>query len=223
MGGADDAVRACPGRSAAAARRLVGKYGPARVVTACRVFAHIDDMHKVTEANRSLLRPYGLFVFEIHNLPDFLETSQVDMMYREHLMHYSLEPLPRLFAQHGMEIFDVVRIPIPFCSIRVSAQREESPRPEPVNPAVGEPLDFEFRLGPDSPATFDASLERQGRVVPGTLNPIVSSEVFRADSADVALLCACNDKAEVAAAEAEFLGRGERKLLRLPDPVLEAP
>ena len=69
----------------------------------------------------------------------------------------------------------------------------------------------------------DASPERQGRVVPGTLNPIVAPEVFRADSADVALLFAYNYKAEVAAAEKEFLERGGRFLLPLPEPVLEAP
>jgi hypothetical protein len=193
-------------------------------------------------------------------------------------MHHSLRPLAHLFAQYGMEIFDVARIPIHFGSIRVSAQRTGSPKPEPVSPAVRELLDFEVRLGLDSPATFDAfagqvlarrdrlrqivldlvekgrrvvgygasgratmhlnlcglgpasipyvvdaSPERQGRLVPGTLNPIVAPAVFRSDPADVALLFAYNYRAEVAAAETEFLGRGGQFLLPLPEPVLEGP
>jgi methylation protein EvaC len=264
--------------SPAAATRLVEEHGLARVVTACNVFAHIDDMHEAMSAIRTLLRPDGLFVCEVHYLPDLVETFQVDMMYHEHLMHHSLRPLANLFAQYGMEIFDVARIPIHFGSIRVYVQREGSPRPEAMSPSVGQLRALEIGLGLDSPATFDAfarevfarrdrlrelvlglvkqgrrvvgygasgratmhlnlcglgpesipyvvdaSPERQGRVVPGTLNPIVAPEVFRADSADVALLFAYNYKAEVAAAEKEFLERGGRFLLPLPEPVLETP
>lgn len=262
--------------SPAAAARLVAEHGSARVVTACNVFAHIDDMHEATSAISTLLQPDGLFVCEVHYLPDLIDTYQVDMMYHEHLMHHSLRPLAHLFAQYGMEIFDVARIPIHFGSIRVYAQRKGSPRPEPASPSVRELLDLEIRLGLDAPATFDAfagevlsrrdrlrqlvldlvgrgrrvvgygasgratmhlnlcglgpekipyvvdaSSERQGRVVPGTRNPIVAPEVFRADSADVALLFAYNYKAEVAAAEKPFLERGGRFLLPLPEPVLE--
>lgn len=262
----------------ATARRLVAEHGPARVVTACNVFAHIDDMHEAMEAIRLLLGSDGLFVCEVHYLPDLVETFQVDMMYHEHLMHHSLRPLVHLFEQFGMEVFDVARIPIHFGSIRVSAQRKGSPRPEPVSPAVTELLELEVRLGLDSTATFDAfaaqvlarrdrlrrlvldlvdrgrrvvgygasgratmhlnlcglgpasipyvvdaSPERQGRLVPGTLNPIVAPAAFRSDSAHVALLFAYNYRAEVAAAEAAFLGRGGRFLLPLPEPVLEAP
>jgi len=259
----------------AAAGRLVEEHGPARVVTACNVFAHIDDMHEAMSAIRALLRPDGLFVCEVHYLPDLLETFQVDMMYDEHLMHHSLRPLAHLFAQYGIGIFDVARIPIHFGSIRVYAQREGSPRPEPVSPAVRELLDLEVGLGLDSPATFDEfarqvfarrdrlrelvlglvergrrvvgygasgratmhlnlcrlgpetipyvvdeSPERIGRVVPGTGNPIVSPDVFRADAPDVALLFAYNYRAEVAAKERDFLERGGRFLLPLPEPVL---
>lgn len=260
----------------AAAAGLVEAHGPARVVTACNVFAHIDDMHEAMEAISLLLRPDGLFVCEVHYLPDLVETFQADMMYHEHLMHHSLRPLGHLFAQYGMEVFDVLRIPIHCGSIRVWAQRRESPRPEPVSPSVRELLDLEVRLGLDSPATFDAfagevlarrdrlrelvlglvdrgrrvvgygasgratmhlnlcglgpgsipyvvdaSPERQGRVVPGTRNPIVTPESFRADTADVALLFAYNYREEVAAAEKRFLERGGRFLIPLPEPHLE--
>ncbi len=262
--------------SPAAAGRLVEEYGPARVVTACNVFAHIDDMHEAVNAISVLLRPDGLFVCEVHYLPDLVETYQVDMMYHEHLMHHSLRPLAHLFATYGLEIFDVARIPIHCGSIRVYVQRKGSPRPEPRSPAVSQLLDLEIRLGLDLPSTFDAfagqvlarrdrlrqlvldlvergrrvvgygasgratmhlnlcglgpgaipyvvdaSPERQGRVVPGTRNPIVAPELFRADTADVALLFAYNYRSEVAAAEQEFLARGGRFLLPLPEPVLE--
>jgi methylation protein EvaC len=262
--------------SPAGAERLVAAHGPARVVTACNVFAHIDDMHEAMGAIRGLLRPDGLFVCEVHYLPDLLETFQVDMMYHEHLMHHALRPLGVLFAQYGMKVFDVERIPIHCGSIRVYSQREGSPRPEPESPAVEELLGLETRLGLDSPSTFDgfavqvharrdrlrqlvlelvdagrrvvgygasgratmhlnlcglgpgaipyvvdASPERQGRIVPGTRNPIVAPEVFRSDRADVALLFAYNYRAEVAAAERAFVERGGRFLLPLPEPVLE--
>jgi SAM-dependent methyltransferase len=258
------------------ARRLVATHGPARVVTASNVFAHIDDMHDAMAAISELLAPDGLFVFEVHYLPRLLETYQVDMMYHEHLMHHSLRPLARLLEPYGLEIFDVEEIPIHCGSIRVYSQRRSSPHREPVSPSVERLRQLEMRMRLDLPETFEAfgkevvasrdrliqivtdlissgkrvvgygasgratmhlnmcrfvsdtipyvvdeSVERQGRFVPGTGNPIVSPEVFRADAADVALLFAYNYLDEVTRKEQAFLHRGGRFLLPLPEPTIQ--
>ena len=113
-------------------------------------------MHEAMSAIRTLFRPDGLFVCEVHYLPDLVETFQVDMMYHEHLMHHSLRPLAHLFAQYGMEIFDVARIPIHFGSIRVYVQREGSPRPEAVSPSVGRLRALRSGSASTRRATFDA-------------------------------------------------------------------
>ena len=70
------------------------------------------------------------------------------------------------------------------------------------------------------PYVVDASPERQGRLVPVTHNPVVSPAAFRADRAEVALLFAYNYLAEVTRAEHDFVDRGGRFLVPLPEPTL---
>ena len=69
------------------------EHGPARVVTATNVFAHILDVHEVVEAVLALLDDDGVFISESHYLGDLVETLQYDTIYHEHLRYYSLTSL----------------------------------------------------------------------------------------------------------------------------------
>lgn len=101
------------------ARNVRASHGPARVITAANVFAHITDIHAVVEAIKTLLADGGIFISENHYLLDLLKTVQYDTIYHEHLRYYSLGSLQALFDAHGMEIIRVQRIPTHGGSIRV--------------------------------------------------------------------------------------------------------
>jgi hypothetical protein len=120
------------------------KFGPARIITAANVFAHIGDVHAVIEGITALLRRDGAFISENHYLLSLIETLQYDTIYHEHLRYYHLAALKPLLEGHGLEIFDVQRIPTHGGSIRVySAFRGE----QTVRPSVAQALKAEEKAG----------------------------------------------------------------------------
>jgi hypothetical protein len=118
--------------------------GPAQVITAANVFAHIGDVHGVVDGILRLLDDGGAFISESHYLGDLIRTLQYDTIYHEHLRYYSVGSLSELFHRHGMEIFHVRRIPTHGGSIRVYAQRRGV---RPVGPSVRSFLDEERAQG----------------------------------------------------------------------------
>jgi hypothetical protein len=105
------------------AHELVRDHGKAKVVTATNVFAHIEDVHGVTESILGMLRPDGLFVSESHYFLSLVQTLQYDTIYHEHLRYYSLRSLSSLFAGHDLEIVHARQISTHGGSIRVYAAR----------------------------------------------------------------------------------------------------
>jgi len=107
--------------------------GPASIVTATNVFAHIEQPHEIVDSIVSMLKPDGVFISESHYLMSLLETLQYDTIYHEHLRYYSLHSLQRLLAAHDLEIIHAKRIPTHGGSIRVYAARRGM---HPVQPSV---------------------------------------------------------------------------------------
>ncbi|MEK6872571.1 MAG: class I SAM-dependent methyltransferase [Nanoarchaeota archaeon] len=64
----------------------------------------------------------------------------------------------------------------------------------------------------------DSTLYKQGLYTPGKHIPIVSPEVFHNDNADYAILFAWNHVEEIMEKEQEFLKRGGRFIVHLPEP-----
>src|SRR5262245_47047379 len=63
------------------ARDVRASHGPARLLTAANVFAHIDDVHMVVDGVRELLADDGVFVSESHYLFALIDTLQYDTVY----------------------------------------------------------------------------------------------------------------------------------------------
>lgn len=128
----------------ALAARLRAERGPADLITAANVFAHIGDIHAVVDGIVELLGPDGAFVSESHYLVDLVDTVQYDTVYHEHLRYYHLGSISRLLAAHGLEVFHVKRIPTHGGSIRVYSARKGARR---ALPSVAERLADERARG----------------------------------------------------------------------------
>ncbi len=107
----------------ALARQVAQAHGPARLVTATNVFAHMPDVEAIVDGIASLLAPDGVFISESHYFGDLVATLQYDTIYHEHLRYYTVRSLQGLLARHGFRVFRVQRIPTHGGSIRVSASR----------------------------------------------------------------------------------------------------
>ncbi len=253
------------------------QYGAADLVCANNVFAHIDDMHEPMRAITQLLKPEGIFVFEVHYLVSLIESYQFDMIYHEHMMHHSLMALEYLTNLYQMEIFDAKRVPTHAGSIRVYAQKKNTGK-YLRSANVAKLLEYEHKIGLDREEIFikfgkdvyqkrddlikliadlhaqgkkivgygasgrasvhlnfckfgttvmpyvtDASHERQGRLIPGMHNPIVPPDHLKEDKPDYALLFAYNYFDEVMGKEQEFIRRGGRFIVPLPEPKIIEP
>ena len=108
------------------AKDISKKYGPARIITASNVFAHVDNLEDFIKGVKILIGEKGIFAIEVHwvaNLLGLAGTGGFDQIYHEHLCYFSLSALEKLFNKFGLKIFGVELIPIHGISLRVYAGR----------------------------------------------------------------------------------------------------
>jgi hypothetical protein len=127
------------------ARKVRTEQGAAKIVTATNCFAHIEDVHAITDGIVEMLGEKGVFISESHYLIGLLDRLQYDTVYHEHLRYYSLHSLRHLLEMHGLEVFHARQIPTHGGSIRVYAARKGD---YPVRASVEEILRAEPH-GPD--------------------------------------------------------------------------
>lgn len=91
------------------ATRVLDEYGKADAITACGCFAHIAALDAVMKGIVKLLGPRGVFASDNQYWLDMVQRLHYDNTFHQHLRYYSIRPLDHLFAQYGLEIFDVER------------------------------------------------------------------------------------------------------------------
>jgi hypothetical protein len=87
--------------SAKVARDVVSALGPARVITASNVLAHVSDQHDFMAGVTALLAPGGTFITENHDVYEVIAGLQIDTVYHEHLRYWSPATLGYLLNMHG--------------------------------------------------------------------------------------------------------------------------
>ena len=110
--------------------------GPAKVITACNVLAHVPDVHDFMAGVGYLLADDGVFVTENHDVASITSGLQVDTVYHEHLRYYSVASLSRLLALHDLEVAAVERIGTHGGSFRVTARKERGGLQERADKAM---------------------------------------------------------------------------------------
>lgn len=93
------------------AEKLVREIGRPKVITAANVFAHADGLQDFVKGVAACLAPGGVFAIECPYAVDFIEKSEFDTAYHEHLSYIGITPLTVLMKKHGLEVFDVEHFP----------------------------------------------------------------------------------------------------------------
>ncbi|TSC70640.1 MAG: C-methyltransferase [Parcubacteria group bacterium Gr01-1014_46] len=101
------------------AEDILHNEGPAKVIVANNVMAHINNIKDVFTGVKILLSPKGQFIFEVHWVGNLLTDGGFDQIYHEHFYYHSLHSLKHLIDSLGMVVRDVKSIPIHGESIRV--------------------------------------------------------------------------------------------------------
>ena len=137
------------GKQSASALRTAR--GSADLILGNNVFAHAPDTNDFVAGVAELLKPDGWVVFEFPYGVEMLDKAEFDTIYHEHVFYFTLTPLVPLFARHGLEIFDVERLPIHGGSLRVYACKRGV---EPIRATVLKTLETEEKLGVTSTAYY---------------------------------------------------------------------
>ena len=86
------------------------------------VLAHVPDINDFVAGMKILLSADGVITMEFPHLLRMMESNQFDTIYHEHFSYLSFQTVKKIFAHHGLAMFDVEELPTHGGSIRIYAQ-----------------------------------------------------------------------------------------------------
>lgn len=112
------------------ARGLVADGWGADLIIGNNVLAHVPDLNDFVKGLKVLLKPTGLITMEFPHLVQLMEQNQFDTIYHEHFSYFSFLAVEKVFARHGMTLFDVEELPTHGGSLRIYARHaQDSSKP----------------------------------------------------------------------------------------------
>jgi SAM-dependent methyltransferase len=141
------------------ARELVAEGVQADLVCAANVLAQVPDVNDFVGGIKLLLKPGGVVTIEFPHLMRLMAENQFDTIYHEHFSYFSFMTAERIFAAHGLTLFDVEDLPTHGGSLRVYARHAEDAS-RPVGERVTQLRGREASAGLDSLETYDSFTEQ---------------------------------------------------------------
>jgi SAM-dependent methyltransferase len=89
------------------------------------VLAHVPDINDFVAGMKLALKPGGVITMEFPHLLRLIELNQWDTIYHEHYSYLSFGTVGRVFAAHGLRLFDVQELPTHGGSLRIFACHDE--------------------------------------------------------------------------------------------------
>ena len=143
---------------AAAARDLAAAGEGANLLIGNNVLAHVPALNDFVEGIQRLLQPNGIATLEFPHLLRLIAQTEFDTIYHEHVSYFSFGAVERVFAHHGLTIFDVEELPTHGGSLRIYACRAELARS--IEPTVDELRRREQDEGLEQLDTYSALADR---------------------------------------------------------------
>jgi SAM-dependent methyltransferase len=141
------------------AREMVSKGQAADLVIGNNVLAQVPDLNDFVGGIRILLKPGGVATLEFPHLERLMAENQYDTIYHEHFSYFSLITAERIFAAHGLVLFDVDEIPTHGGSIRIYLRHVDD-EAKPVTSAVLSLRARELAAGLNQIHTYKAFAEQ---------------------------------------------------------------
>ncbi len=243
-----------------------------KVITSIAMFYDLENPHAFVGDIKSSLHEEGVWILELSYLPAMLAMNSFDTICHEHLEYYSLAPMERLLAEHGLEVIDVTLNDINGGSFRIAAGHAGKMKPsDDARDRVQQLRLREFELALDTDAPFavfrknietirkdirsflkkaraqkklvhgygastkgnttlqycgitpdllpaiaDRNEDKWGTKTVGTNIPIISEEASREQKPDFYLALPWHFISEFQKRERDFLGRGGKFVLPMP-------
>ena len=107
------------------ARELVAAGTRADLVCGSNVLAQVPDVNDFVGGIKILLAPSGVLTIEFPHLMRLMAENQFDTIYHEHFSYFSFLTAERIFAAHGLTLFDVEELPTHGGSLRIYGRHVE--------------------------------------------------------------------------------------------------
>src|SRR6266566_3914489 len=128
------------------ARELAAAGKQADLLLGNNVLAQVPELNDFVAGMKILLAPGGVITMEFPHLLRLMEDNQFDTIYHEHFSYFSFLTAERIFAAHGLTLFDVDELTTHGGSLRIYARHVDDST-KPVGPRVHELLAREEAAG----------------------------------------------------------------------------
>jgi len=158
------------------AAELAAEGRGADLIVANNVLAQVPDLNDFVAGMRRLLKPGGTVTVEFPHLVRLMEGNQFDTIYHEHFSYFSLGTARRIFAGHGLELFDVEELPTHGGSLRLYARHAGGGDGQPPSPRVEELAAREAAAGMETLVPYLGFGERVAETKRGLLEFLVKAK-----------------------------------------------
>jgi hypothetical protein len=108
------------------AEQLRGESTQADLIAGNNVLAQVPDINDFVGGLKLLLKPTGVITIEFPHLMCLMEENQFDTIYHEHFSYFSFITVEKIFAAHGLTLFDVEELPTHGGSLRIYGRHTEN-------------------------------------------------------------------------------------------------
>ena len=113
-----------------ATAREVGAMMNADLLIGNNVLAHVPDLNDFVGGMKILLGPRGVITMEFPHLLHLIDRNEWDTIYHEHFSYFSFLTVSKVFAAHGLTLFDVEELrPTAARCASTGATRTTTPSP----------------------------------------------------------------------------------------------
>jgi len=147
----------------------------ADLIAGNNVLAHVPDLNDFVRGMSVLLKPGGVVTMEFPHLLRLMQENQFDTIYHEHFSYFSFVVAERVFAAHGLTLFDVEEIPTHGGSLRIYA-RHAANAALPVSAKVTELRRREQAAGLERAETYHLFAEQVKATKRGLLKFLIAAK-----------------------------------------------
>ena len=110
----------------ATAAVIAQESGRADLLLGNNVLAHVPALNDFVAGMKLLLKPTGVITMEFPHLYRLMERNQFDTIYHEHFSYFNFFTVEKVFANHGLTLFDVDELDTHGGSLRIYARHAEN-------------------------------------------------------------------------------------------------
>ena len=108
------------------AKELAEQNKKADLLLGNNVLAHVPDINDFVAGMKIVLSQQGVITMEFPHLLQLITQNQFDTIYHEHFSYLSFTTVEKIFAYHGLILFDVEELSTHGGSLRIYAKHEDN-------------------------------------------------------------------------------------------------